>query len=122
MLKYLTNQLIKCQESLRKQLFNENKGGRLAFLTDIQLFDLITSGYDIRSLSTNLSFVIPGLKNLLFSEENKGQAIGLITEYQNETIHLLNVRNYIFRSNLIFLSNYFRKFYSKEISKHLFKN
>jgi hypothetical protein len=25
-------------------MFNENKGGRLAFLTDIQLFDLITSG------------------------------------------------------------------------------
>ncbi len=45
MLKYLTNQLNKCQESLRKQLFNENKGGRLAFLTDIQLFDLITSGF-----------------------------------------------------------------------------
>jgi hypothetical protein len=44
MLKYLANQLTKCEESLRKQIFNENKGGRLAFLTDIQLFDLITSG------------------------------------------------------------------------------
>ncbi len=92
MLKYLTSQLTKCQESLRKQLFNENKGGRLAFLTDIQLFDLITSGYDIRSLSTNLSFVIPGLKHLLFSEDTKEEAIGLITEYQNETILFLNVR------------------------------
>jgi hypothetical protein len=47
MLKYLTNQLNKCEESLRKQLFNENKGGRLAFLTDIQLFDLITSGFSL---------------------------------------------------------------------------
>jgi hypothetical protein len=44
MLKYLSNQLTKCEESLRKQIFNENKGGRLAFLTDIELFDLITSG------------------------------------------------------------------------------
>jgi hypothetical protein len=91
MLKYLTNQLTKCQQSIRKQLFNENKGGRLAFLTDIQLFRLITSGYDIRSLSNNLSFVIPGLKNLLFSEEIKEEAIGLITEYQNETILFINV-------------------------------
>jgi len=91
MLKYLRSQLNKCEESLRKQLFNENKGGRLAFLTDIQLFDLITSGYDIRSLSNNLSLVIPGLKNLLFSDENKEQAIGLITEYENETILFINV-------------------------------
>ncbi|CAF4117290.1 unnamed protein product [Rotaria sp. Silwood1] len=45
MLKYLNKQLTKCQESLRKQLFNETKQGRLVFLTDIQLFDLLTSGY-----------------------------------------------------------------------------
>lgn len=44
MLKYLTNQLNKCQESLRKQLFNDNKQARLALLNDIQLFDLLSSG------------------------------------------------------------------------------
>jgi hypothetical protein len=31
------------------------------------------------------------LKNLLFSDENKDQAIGLITEYPNETILFTNV-------------------------------
>lgn len=45
MLKYLTNQFKKCEEFIRKQLFIENKQGRLAFLNDIQLFDLLTSGF-----------------------------------------------------------------------------
>lgn len=45
MLKYLTSQLTKCQQSLRKQMFNEDKGGRLPFLNDIELFQLMTSGW-----------------------------------------------------------------------------
>ncbi|CAF1362050.1 unnamed protein product, partial [Rotaria sordida] len=44
MLKYLTNQLNKSQQSLRKQLFNQYKRGRFVYLSDIELFDLLTSG------------------------------------------------------------------------------
>jgi len=44
MLKYFNSQLNKCQQVLRKQLFQENKSPRLAFLNDLQLFQLITSG------------------------------------------------------------------------------
>ncbi|UJR11505.1 hypothetical protein I4U23_015686 [Adineta vaga] len=89
-LKFLSNQLQKCQDILRKQIFNENKGGRYTFLTDIQLFDLITAGSNIRLLSDKFSYVIPGLKNLIFSEEVKDEVIGLITEYQDEKILLIN--------------------------------
>lgn len=45
MLKYLKKQLMKCEETLRKQLYVEHRRGRLAFLTDLQLFQLITSGF-----------------------------------------------------------------------------
>lgn len=45
MLKYLTNQLNKCQDSIRKQLFYDNKQSRLNFLNDLQLFDLLSSGF-----------------------------------------------------------------------------
>ncbi|CAF3502703.1 unnamed protein product [Rotaria socialis] len=104
MLKYLTNQLNKCQQSLRKQLFNDNKQARLALLNDIQLFDLLSSGYNIQSLSNNLCFVIPGLKHLLFSDENKDEAIGLITEHQNEKI--LFTKSVPFEGNIqLFIDN-----------------
>lgn len=96
MLKYLTNQLNKCEQSLRKQIYSQFSQGRLAFLNDIQLFQLITSGYDIRSLSENFSLVIPGLKNLLFSSENPDQIIGFQSKFFNEKIFLLNVRFFLF--------------------------
>ncbi|CAF4198685.1 unnamed protein product, partial [Rotaria sordida] len=98
MLKYLTNQLNKSQQSLRKQLFNQYKRGRFVYLSDIELFDLLTSGYNIQSLSHYLSYVIPGLKNLLFSHENKDQSIGLITEHQYETI--IFTKNVLFEGNI----------------------
>lgn len=73
-------------------MFNEHKGGRYTFLTDMQLFELISAGSNIRLLSDRLSFVIPGLKHLLFSEETKDEAIGLITQYQDEKILFTQVR------------------------------
>lgn len=44
MLKYLKTQLNKCEELLRKQIYSQFSKGRFAFLNDIQLFQLITSG------------------------------------------------------------------------------
>ncbi|CAF4014418.1 unnamed protein product, partial [Rotaria sordida] len=54
--------------------------------------------YNIQSLSHYLSYVIPGLKNLLFSHENKDQSIGLITEHQYETI--IFTKNVLFEGNI----------------------
>ena len=114
MLKYLFSQLSKCQEALRKELYSENKRGRLAFLNDRDLFLLITagqnrssffsqrererdlslfhSGYDLRSLSDHFSLVIPSLHSLLFSEQLPDEVIGCLTTTHQENILFSNVR------------------------------
>ena len=118
MLKYLNTQMNKCEQSLRKQLFSQFSQGRLAFVNDIQLFQLITSAYDIRTLSGQFSIIIPGLKHLLFSSENPFQVIGFQTKFFNEKILFLNV-SFCFFSIEFLLFFLFRKFNSKEIFNYL---
>ena len=48
-------------------------------------------GSNIRLLSERFSYVIPGLKNLIFSEEVKDDVIGLITQFHEEKIIFTNV-------------------------------
>lgn len=109
MLKYFQIQLTKCEENIRKQLYVEHHQGRLAFLTDLQLFELISSGeircfgsmrnefssFEGSQMEENhlpLRFIVPSMSNLLFSPEQSGQIIGLTTRYHQESILFLNVR------------------------------
>jgi hypothetical protein len=92
MLKYLGNQLRKCEETLRKQISAEYRHGRLALLTEQQLFHALGSGYDLRLFGASLSPAVPSLGSLVWSAETDGVACGLITRDRHETVVFVKVR------------------------------
>ncbi|CAF0810777.1 unnamed protein product, partial [Didymodactylos carnosus] len=101
MLKYLSSQFVKCQNAYILYL-NQSKRNvsRFYYLSDDELCQLLTCVNDIRSIGFPLSKVIPGIGQIIFSNETsitKEEAIGYITYDGNEKV--------LFSQKLLFENN-----------------